>query len=114
MATPRLKGLNSLLIEPEMGTPIHYDIGETFKLRNYPNVCVEYLIDSTGGGELIAGRIIPLAWTYIVYPNRMVCVTDDRTGKRGLSATRALLPARIARVHFPDAKGVVIIQVRPN
>ena len=47
-------------------------------------------------------------------PNRMVCVTDDRTGNRGLSATRALLLARIARVHIPDAKGVVIIQVRPN
>ena len=44
----------------------------------------------------------------------MVCVYDYKTGKRALSATRALLLARIAQLHFPDAKGVVIIQVRPN
>jgi hypothetical protein len=44
----------------------------------------------------------------------MVCVYDYKTGRRGLSATRALLLARLARIYFPDAKGVVIVQVRPN
>lgn len=49
VATRRLKGLNSHLIEPELGTPIHYDIGETFKLLNYLNVRVKYLTDKTEG-----------------------------------------------------------------
>lgn len=114
-ATRRLKALNFHLSDPELDTLIHYDIGETFKLRNYPNVRVEYSIDNTQGTGVNYGEHNSVRLDLYEYtPNRMVCVYDYKTGKRGLSATRALLLARIAQVHFPDAKGVVIIQVRPN
>lgn len=114
-ATRRLKASNPHLSEPVLGTLIHYDIGKRFELRNYPNVRVEYSIDRIQGtradyGEQNSVRLDLYEYT----PNRMVCVYDYKTGKRGLSATRALLLARIARVHFPDARGVVIVQVRPN
>ncbi|WP_243976548.1 hypothetical protein [Methylobacterium sp. E-045] len=114
-ATRRLKALNPHLSEPVLGTLIHYDIGETFKSRNYPNVRVEYSIDQTGGTRSRYGKQNSVRLDLYEYtPRQMVCVYDYKTGRRGLSPTRALLLARIARMHFPDAKGVVIVQVRPN
>lgn len=91
-ATRRLKALNPHLTEPVLGSLIHYDIGGTFKARNYPNVRVEYSIDRTYGtradyGEQNSVRLDLYEYT----PSHMVCVYDYKTGRRGLSATRALL-----------------------
>ena len=114
-ATRRLKAANPNLSDPVLGTLIHYDIGKTIRARRYPNVRVEYSIDRTTGARADYGEQNSVRLDLYEYtPDKMVCVYDYKTGKRGLSATRALLLAKTARMHFPKAEGVIIIQIRPN
>jgi hypothetical protein len=54
-AAHRLKHLNPHLSEAQLGTLIHYDIGETFKRLGYPNVRVEFSIDNQSGQEASYG-----------------------------------------------------------
>ncbi|GJE15484.1 hypothetical protein AIGOOFII_0179 [Methylobacterium marchantiae] len=112
-ATKRLTALNPLLTRQQLGTMIHVDVAKTFTFKNYPDVRVELSISSAGEAVKYGKKDSVRLDLYELSPNQTVCVYDYKTGNEGLEPARALLLARIAKMHYPQARGMVIIQVRP-
>lgn len=114
-ATRRLTELNPNLNKTRLGSLIHFDIGQTFIGRDYPEIAVEFSLDKSTGREVFYGkkdsvRVDLYEWA----PDEMVCVYDPKTGDKGLEFDRALVLARAAKRHFPQSRGVIMIQVRPH
>ena len=113
-AAKRLKALNPLLDATSLGNLIHYDIAETFRKFGYPNVRIELSLDRSNGPATYGAKNSVRLDLYELSPNNKVCVYDYKTGKRGLSATRALILAGAAKFYYPHSDGIIIIQVRPE
>ncbi|KQP42653.1 hypothetical protein ASF49_02110 [Methylobacterium sp. Leaf104] len=114
-ATRRLAALHPKLDKTRLGSLIHYDIGQTFKLRDYPEIKIEYSLDKATGDKANYGaRDSVRLDLYELAPDQMVCVYDPKTGNEGLHPKRALVPARTAKRHFPTSRGIIMIQVRPR
>lgn len=111
----RLTALDPLLNKTKLGSLIHFDIGHTIKGRHYKDVEVEFSLDKNSGDEAFYGALDSVRLDlYELTDDQMVCVYDYKTGKEGLSPTRALLLARVAKMHFPNAKGIIMMQMRPR
>jgi hypothetical protein len=113
-AAKRLRALNPLLDATSLGNLIHYDIAETFRKLGYPNVRIEFSLDRSNGKANYGAKNSVRLDLYELSPDNKVCVYDYKTGKRGLSATRALILARAAKFYYPQSDGIIIIQVRPE
>lgn len=114
-ATKRLTALNPLLNKTKLGSLIHLDIGHTIQARHYPNVAVEFSLDKNSGKEVFYSELNSVRLDlFELTEDQMVCVYDYKTGKEGLSASRALLLARVAKMYFPTAKGIIMVQMRPQ
>ncbi|NEU12427.1 hypothetical protein G3T14_09800 [Methylobacterium sp. BTF04] len=114
-ATKRLTALNPNLNKRALGSVIHFDIAETFRKRNYPEIKVEFSLDKTTGKIADYGN--PNSARLDIYelgPDQMVCVYDPKTSLAGLYWERALVLARAAKRHFPTSRGIIMIQVRPR
>lgn len=47
-------------------------------------------------------------------PVGTVCVYDYKTGDAEFGAIRALTLARRAKMYYPDARSIIMVQVKPN
>lgn len=114
-ATRRLTALHPKLDKTRLGSLNHYEIGQTFKARGYPELKIEYSLDKTTGPNARYGAQDSIRLDlYDLAPDQMVCVYDPKTGKEGLHPKRALVLARTAKRHFPTSRGIIMIQVRPR
>ncbi|MCJ2082869.1 hypothetical protein [Methylobacterium sp. J-090] len=113
-AAKRLRALYPHLDNTRLGNLIHYDVAATFRKLGYPNVKVELSLD-TSGFEIRYGapRSVRLD-LYELTPEDMVCTYDHKTGEAELDPERALRLARTAKKHFPQARGVIMIQIKPQ
>lgn len=98
----------------DLGNMLHFDLAEHFRRQQNPNMKAELSLDGSEE-EARYGAKGPLRLDrFELTPQGMVCVYDYKTGKQGLSASRALALAHKARLYYPKAKAIVIIQVRPQ
>ncbi|WP_155912014.1 hypothetical protein [Methylobacterium sp. 77] len=113
-ATKRLTALNPQLSKQQLGNLIHYDIATTIKALGYPDLQVEFSLDISGIPAKYGTQNSSRLDLFELTPDRMVCVYDYKTGNKGLSPTRALALARVAKMYYPQSIGIVIIQVKPQ
>lgn len=114
-STRRLTILNPNMNKTRLGSLIHFDVGNKFIELNYPEIRVEFSLNKTTGDIVNYGakdsvRTDIFEWA----PDQMVCVYDPKTSKKGLEFDRALVLALAAKRHFPQSRGIIMIQVRPQ
>jgi hypothetical protein len=113
-AAKRLRALNPHLDNTRLGNLIHYDIARTFNNLNYLGVHVELSLDRIGGKAHYGKKDSVRLDLFELTPDNMVCIYDYKTGNEELTPTRALLLTRIAKARFPQSKGIIMIQVKPE
>lgn len=113
-AAKRLRALNPHLDNTRLGNLIHYDIARTFNNLNYLGVHVELSLDRSGGKAHYGKKDTVRLDLFELTPDNMVCIYDYKTGNEELTPTRALLLTRIAKARFPQSKGIIMIQVKPE
>ncbi|MBX9931410.1 MAG: hypothetical protein K2Y56_07710 [Methylobacterium sp.] len=113
-AYARLTALNPLLTGNRLGNLLHFDVAGTFKFQNDPNMIPELSLDANGD-EVTYGRKGSVRLDLFERtPVKTVCVYDYKTGNAEFGAIRALFLARRAKFHYPDAKSIIMVQVKPN
>ena len=113
-STKRLTALNPLLSKTKLGSLIHLDIGKIFIDRAYPDLRVEFSLDHRGKVAVYSMKGSVRLDLFELTADKMVCVYDYKTGEEGLTSTRALLLSKIAKLYYPQSKGIIMMQVKPK
>ena len=102
------------LTPQQFGNALHGGLAAYYRTLEDPDMKAELSLDGTDKEARYGGAGTLRLDLYERTPQNMVCVYDYKTGAAEMTATRALQLAHVARLFYPYAKGIVIIQVKPR
>lgn len=80
----------------------------------YPNVKVEFSLNDDGE-ELKYGRLDTIRLDiYELTRKDMVWIYDIKTGNTYLEPKRALRLVRAAKLNYPESRGIIMNQIKPQ
>lgn len=101
------------LTPQQFGNALHGGLARYYRDLRDPDMKAELSLDGTDKEARYGQAGTSRLDLYERTSQNMVCVYDYTTGAAEMTASRALQLAHVARLFYPDAKGI-IIQVKPH
>ncbi|MGU3362171.1 hypothetical protein ACLBWX_17740 [Methylobacterium sp. M6A4_1b] len=102
------------LTAQQFGNALHSRLAGYYQKLEDPDMRAELSLDGTETEARYGTAGTLRLDLYEKTPNNMVCIYDYKTGGAEMTASRALQLAHVARLFYPYAKGIVIVQVKPR